>query len=396
MLPKSRLALLALVAAAAPVAAKEKVFVGENFFLWDVYGYPDTQSWENAYYNCFNAVSAADVDGTIWSLDGDGRYSFVHLRTHNLQVLQPLPGDEADGVDVAAHGGDALVAYSDGTIVRIDGVKKTFEGALHVGASVSAMTTSGDLVAVGSPDGTLRLGNAQTGDFVEVAKLGGAISSLHELGGVLYAGTPTGTIARIELATKQPLAPFTVANDAQTIAEYQGLLLVGGTDKTIERIAPATGELVDTLLRDFPVLALASFDDPTWIDHHVVTHSSSLATGVDHDLAISTGPELVGDYYMVVGSFTYAWTEDFQVVLDGVEIPLQPDAYTLFTLSSGVSSVISNARGIIPAGGMAAAKFHTAPGQVTQWFSAFHSIVTLDLATGTVSGSSTWRQVWGV
>lgn len=396
MLPKSRLALLALVATAAPLAAKEKVFVGENFFLWDVYGYPDTQSWENAYYNCFNAVSAADVGGTIWSLDGDGRFSYVHLRTHHLQVLQQLPGLDPDGVDVAAHAGDALVAYSDGTIVRLDGATKTFEGELHVGASVSAMTTSGDLVAVGSPDGTLRLGNAQSGDFVEIGKLGGSIASLHEMGGVLYAGLPGGSVARVELATKKWLAPFTVSNDAQTIAEFEGLLLVGGTNKTIERLLPATGELVDTLQRQFPVLALASFDDPTWIDQQVVTHSTSFATGVDHDLVIATGPELVGDYYMVVGSFTYAWTPDFAVVLDGVEIPLQIDSYTLFTLSSGVSSVISNARGIIPASGMAAAKFHTAPGQFSQWFSAFHSIVTLDLATGTVSGSSTWRQVWGV
>lgn len=396
MLPKSRLALLALVATAAPLAAKEKVFVGENFFLWDVYGYPDTQSWENAYYNCFNAVSAADVDGTIWSLDGDGRFSFVHLRTHHLQVLQQLPGQDPDGVDVAAHGGDALVAYSDGTIVRLDGATKAFEGSLHVGASVSAMTTSGDLVAVGSPDGTLRLGNAHTGDFIEIGKLGGPIASLHEMGGVLYAGMPGGTVGRVELATKQWLAPFPVGNDAQTLAEFDGLLLVGGTNKSIERLLPATGELVDTLQRQFPVLALASFDDPTWIDQHVVTHSTSFATGVDHDLVISTGPELVGDYYLVVGSFTYAWTPDFQVVLDGIEIPLQIDAYTLFTLSGAVNSVISNARGIIPAGGMAAAKFHTAPGQFAQWFSAFHSIVTLDLATGTVSGSSTWRQVWGV
>jgi hypothetical protein len=395
MILRSRLALLSLLAlpCAAPLSAKEKVYVGENFFLWDVYGYPDT-TWQGVYYNCFDAVAIAQVGEYVFSINGAGLYSHAHLRTDSVQVLLSVPGQNPDGVDIAAHAGDALIASSNGAIVRIDAATQAHEGTLQVGHAVSALATSGNLLIAGSPDGSLRLGHAMSGGFELKAALGAPISALLPIGGTLFVGTSDGRVTPYDLSTGTLGSSFGVANDVQTLARYQGMLLVGGSDGSIRRHDPATGVLIDTLQRDFPVRALGNFDDASWIDLHAVQKNFLLATGLEYDLLAETGPELVGDYYLVLGSFVPAWHPSLQVYLDGVGIPLIPDAYTQFTLSGAVHGVIDDARGSVPQSGSIAAKFHLPPGFGPSFIAA-HAVVTVDLAAGAVSGASPARYVWG-
>ncbi|TAJ23272.1 MAG: hypothetical protein EPO68_03535 [Planctomycetota bacterium] len=394
MLRTSRFAawLLLAPAFAAPAAANDKVYVADSAFLWDLHGQPNV--WDEAYYNCFDAVSVAQVGEFLLSVDGDGRFSYAHLKTRYVQVLLQLP---VDGVDVAAHGGDALVAGSDGRIVRLDGKTWQPKGALSVDAPISALTTRGDLVAVGSSTGELWLGNATSGDFTSSCVVPGPITSLLELDGTLFFATQSGAVWRCDVATGGIGFGFQAGNDAQTMAVDAGTLLVGGTDKTIERRDPKTGALLETLLRDQPVRALANYSDPRDIDLHSVTHSMWLAQGVDYDLVVEAGPEHAGEYYLVLGSLQPAWFPGTELFVDGVGLPLAIDDYFLLTLSGGASSFLKNARGFLPANGSVTAKFALPAGSasLTQIY-AVHAAVTLDLGAGAVSASSTWRQLWGL
>jgi hypothetical protein len=308
-------------------------------------------------------------------------------------VLLQLPIE--GGVDVAGHGTDMLVAGADGTLVRIDGTTLQPEATLQVGAVVSAMTTSGDLLAVGAADGTLWIGNAMTGGFTAACDVGAPITSLHALDGTLFFGTQSGQVWRYDIGSGGIAFGFSVSNDAQAMASYAGTLLVGGTNETVERHDPATGALLETLRRDAPVRALATYDDPTEIELVQTTHSTSLPLGVNIDLALDAGPEHAGQFYLVLGSFQPVWQPGSELFVNGIGVPLVVDDYFMLTLSGAASGFLQNARGILPASGKATANFVLPPLPSTQsWLYAAHAAVTFDFGAGVVTASSTWRQFW--
>ncbi|QDU65662.1 CHRD domain-containing protein [Engelhardtia mirabilis] len=110
------------------------------------------------------------------------------------------------------------------------------------------------------------------------------------------------------------------------------------------------------------------------------------ANGIKLDMDVSVGPDAAGDLFWVLGSLS-GTTPGLPV--DGMNLPLNPDAYFLLTLNNPNQPPLSPSQGFL-SGGQDLARFEIAPGVLTPLIGATlnHAFVGVDLGALVVNFAS--------
>lgn len=113
-------------------------------------------------------------------------------------------------------------------------------------------------------------------------------------------------------------------------------------------------------------------DDPLVSDREFL---SSLAGGTQH-FELDAGPAMGGQLYLLVGTLSGS---DPGISVDGLNLPINFDAYTQFTLGGG-AGLYTNSVGLLDADGFAEAQFTLPPGTAPQAVGSVfhHAFVTID------------------
>lgn len=276
---------------------------------------------------------------------------------------------------------DQVPFDSQGRRVRVD---LTNERALILGEVFTTSSTQQDLrlEARSLSNGQLLWEQIEDGGQFDQART----LHLSSMGGEVIVGSDSGTQDQFDWAGRARLTSYALEDGALlaesefTSADLSANVRAVAVDAPRKRVwlvgEERTGahSTFDLFGRGYELESLSGTPSQLF----------SFAGGTQ-DLALSVGPALAGRTYLLLGSAS--GNDPGPSFGSGLTLPLQPDAYLVFTLQNPNSSVLSGSLGVLDANGDAQAQLSVPPGLASLvGQSLWHAYVVLDgLGLGFVS-----------
>ncbi|QDU66454.1 hypothetical protein [Engelhardtia mirabilis] len=328
--------------------------------------------------------SVVQLDGALWLGSPSGEVRRFDLTSHTLSLAFTVANDAKS---LAVHGGDLLVAGSNGTVVRVDPDTGLGSTILSAGQSIAALAVDGDTLWAGSPVGEFQRADLALGNGFELAGVtGGPVESMSQTATELYLGSSDGNVWVFDKLSELAVYAYPVDGDATAIVRDGNNFLIGGSNGLIHRVVQVFGSVVETYVAPEPVAALW-LEQPLGVIHSDTMYASTVA-GAQVDFELGVPLEQAGAFYLLLGSMS--GTEP-GVGTPSVHLDLNPDVYFNQLINTGGVGLITNAIGVFGSTGAATASLTIPPGAATSLagMQLHHAFVVLDpFASDLIVGAS--------
>ncbi len=195
----------------------------------------------------------------------------------------------ADAVDLAADDAGLVVATRT-ALVRLDG--RTARRLTPLPARPTRLALDGDMVFIGSDDGTVLRVDRRNGETIVLGRVGGAVTALLVHGCFVYVGFAEGLVAlerdrgvRVPLHAQSAVLGLAVWNDRLYLADYTGGMVMAralpacpspSQPAEAHPLAPAAAPTITST-------TAPADDDPLALRHDGPEHTAVVRFGTSHD-----------------------------------------------------------------------------------------------------------------